>query len=466
MADPRPLPHDLSAERGVIGSLLIQNSGYAKIADILQPRMMFRDAHRKILAVCYTLCERGEAADIITVKAELERLNQLEDVGGFAYLSSLVDGIPGSWNIRYYAEIVREKHRLVCLIRDVGQPLVQAGYDASRTSDELIHDASQKLTEMAIANAPPSQSVRDMMPMLDARIEQYVERQGKISGLPSGLHEKDGNLDLYTEGWQPGHLVVIAGQTSFGKSVLALNFATAIARVQQRVVYYSFEMRKHVLLERLCASLSEVPLITIRGGRYSTNQWKQIAAAKEAIHDLSHLEIKDSGSRDMTDIERDCRAIQADRGLAAIVIDTFQLMDTTHGDGRISQLAMNSRRFQKLATELGIVIFVVSQLTLDPKDMHREPQLEDFRECKSLSHDAHIAIMLHPVHPKEARSERPVIAMKGLIRKNREGPVGTIWLDFERDFMRFVPASEPVPVPKAAKAEKAKPEPLKSPATW
>lgn len=461
MAEPRTLPHDLSAERGVIGSLLIQNSGYAKIADLLQPRMMFRDAHRKILAACYELCERGEACDLITVKAALERKGELEDVGGFAYLSSLVDGIPGSWNIRYYAEIVRDKAVGVGLIL-FGQKVIDRGYAAQLPAQEQIREAELDLGALSLTTPTQDfQNVPSMLSALNGRIAQRVERRGQISGWPTGFPE----LDLYTHGWQPGHMVVVAGQTSFGKSVFALNSSASIAKAQGRVLYYSFEMRKEALVDRLLASESGVPLSAISWGNLGKGEFEKIAAAQERLHDLRNLEIKDHGSRNITDIERECRAVKADRGLACVVLDHFQLMDA-HGEGRIQELAAISRRLQHLAVNLGLVVFVVSQLTLDPRDMKRDPELEDLRECKSLGHDAHDVVMLAPHKPAEARTETPVILMKLLIRKSREGRLGRVWLDFERDYLRFVQAEEPKPVPKAAKAEKEKPVAMKTPSTW
>lgn len=456
----RELPCNLEAERSVIGSLLIENKGYELIAGKLKPEAFFRKVHRQIYAACCRLLDAGKPLDFVALCEALGP--ELEDVGGPAYIGSMTDGVPRATNIEYYADLVIEKALAVGLIR-YGQQVVERAYADRDAVRDQIRDAELHLSVMSQATEAHSlQSVPSMLPALTARIAKRVERRGQISGWPTGFPE----LDLYTHGWQPGHLIVIGGRTSHGKSALALQFATTIARAGGRVAYFSFEMGEAAMMDRLQSALSVdeggkgVPITASHWGNYGKDEYRRVAAAQEAMHGIDNLEFSFYGSRQVVDVERQCRAVKADRGLAAAVVDHFQLIDV-EGENRTQQLALVSRRLQNLARDLDITLFVLSQLTLsDAKDGNIEPDVDHIRDCKSLGHDAHDVFMLHPHKAADARSEVPVVLMKLLIRKQREGRLGRVWLDFERDYMRFTQSAEPRPEPKAAPKE---PKPMRSP---
>lgn len=455
-----------------MGSLLIENSGYDKIASALEPRMFFREAHRTIFSVMAEMFTAGKPVDLVGVKSELERKTaksgetQLEDIGGPAYLASLVDGVPRSTNIRHYAEIVKEAWTRRKLI-DIGTGLVDTAYSGQETAQGAIRQADGQLTELATAARlsvgaePLAQSMGKLIADLDRRVSQ----RGQISGLPTICK----GLDDLTHGWQRKHMIVLAGQTSFGKSILALNVARVIAGAGHRVVYYSFEMERQELEYRLISSLTvereapglpAVALSRILWGNLTDVEYASVSGALEVMHELP-IEINDAGARSIADIRAECRQIKAERGLGAIIIDHFQLMQGVEGDNRYEQLAAASRRIKELASELDVPIFVVSQLTLSDKDANREPQLDDLRECKSLGHDANSVWMLHPYKPSEVRSETAVVPFKLLARKQRGGRLGLVTLNLERDFVRFVEADPPAKEPKPKKESKPDTEPLR-----
>lgn len=452
------LPSNLEAEKAVVGSLLIENGGFDQISSQLESKDFYRDAHRKIYGACVTLMERGTALDIRTLCEELTVRGLIEDVGGHAYVASLVDGVPRSTNIKYYAEIVREKAAQRALIK-IGDALVKSAYAGDRTARELIAATDTKLTDLAIHAKFASGAVplADDLSGLMADLDYRVQHRGQVSGLPTGYPE----LDLLTHGWQRRQMIVIAGQTSFGKSVLALNLAHAIAAAGHRVVYYSFEMERRELEYRLLSSLSDIPLTRILWGNLSDAEYTKLSTAMETMHALP-LEINDGHSRSIADVRSECRQVKADRGLAAVVLDHFQLMDGADGENRTQQLGAISRRIQGLGMELDVTTFTLSQLTLSDKDANREPHLDDLRECKSLGHDANGVHMLHPYKPSEARSDASVVPFKLICRKQRGGRLGTVPLHLERDYVRFVAGEAPRPEPKAPKAETTK----KSPPVW
>ena len=453
----RVLPHNLDAEKSVLGALLIDNTGFDQIAGWLEPAHFYRKAHRDIYAAIKDLSERGRPMDLRTVAEALITAKQFEDVGGAVYLGALVDGVPRSTNVRYYAETVREKAALRRLIK-IGTTLVDRAYEADEGPQALITQTDLALTSLATDAKWSTGAVplADGLGALSTELAKRIEHRGQIVGVSSGLP----TLDLITHGWQPRKMIVVAAQTSFGKSVFALDQARAFAQAGQRVVYYSFEMPKEDLHWRLMSSLSGVPLTQMGWGNVRGTEFAKIADAQEVMATLP-IEFNDSSSRSILDIRAECRQIKADRGLGAIFIDHFQLMDGTDGENRVQQLANISRRIQSLAQELNVPIFVLSQLTLADRDANREPHLDDLRECKSLGHDADQVVMLHPYKPTEARTDASVLPMKLLMRKHRGGRLGCVPLHLERDYVRFVEGEAPAPVPRENKPKEAKPRPLR-----
>lgn len=449
MSRERKQPHSLEAERSVLGSLLIENDGYDKISSQLETKDFFRDAHQKIFEAIGTLLGDGKPADLRLVCEELIRRRLLDDVGGATYVSELVDGVPRAVNIKYYAGIVREKSAMRRLIK-IGSRLVEQAYVGEDGPQALIQHTDVALTALSSdakwnTGAVP---ICDSMGALADELARRIERRGQINGVSSGLP----SLDLLTHGWQPRKMVVVAADTSFGKSVFAIDQAIAFARAGQRVVYYSLEMPKEDLHWRMLSSLSGIPLNQMTWGNITTDaQFRAIANAQEAMADLP-IEINDT-VRSIHDMRSECRQIKAERGLGAVVIDHFQLMDGVEGENRTQQLANISRRTQTLASELGVTLFVLSQLTLTEQTTG-EPQLGHLRECKSLGHDADQVLMLDPHDKAKARTEQPVITMKLLMRKNRGGSLGRVWVDLERDYVRFVEGSEPVRAEPVAKRPK------------
>ena len=450
----RPQPSNVEAEKAVIGALLIENDAYGAMGP-LSAQEFFRDAHRKIFDAISFLLNSGRAADLVALKNELDSRGLLEDVGGPAYVASMVDGVPRSTNVKYYAEIVREKSRLRRLCK-VGTALADAAIGANADSRELVTRTDQQLTDVAAGSriSVGPVALADGLPALMADLDRRVSRRGQIVGLPSGFP----SVDLLTHGWQRRKMIVIAGQTSFGKSVLALQCALAAARSGARIIYYSFEMERQELEYRLWSSLSEIPLTRILWGNLTETEYAALSAAMESMHGLP-LEIHDGAGRTVADAKAECRQIKADRGLDGVVFDHIQLM-TGPGDSRYEMFAGISTGIKALATELDVPIWALSQLTLGgDREANREPQLDDLRECKSIGHDADIVAMLHPYNPKEARTEAAVVPMKLLFRKQRGGRLGLVTLNLERDYVRFVEAEAPAPVVKEAKARK-------SPSKW
>jgi replicative DNA helicase len=450
----RRSPANIEAERSVIGAMLIDNAAYALIAAKLAAGDFFRDAHRKIYGAAAHLLDQGSVLDLVSLKEELDRRGLLEDVGGPAYIASMVDGVPRSTNIRYYGEIVKAKAIRRALIK-VGTRLVEDAHEGPQTERELIAATDQALAGLlpAVGSGAAVSAAASMTEMNDG-LARKIERRGQLSGVSSGWPK----VDLFTHGWQRRKMVVIAADTSFGKTVFGLQTAIAIASAGERVLYYSLEMSRQDLLWRAWSMLSEIPLTQILWGNITTpDQFAALAAAQERLAALP-LEINDGPSTSVSDMRAECRQVRSERGLGAVVLDYFQRMDIPQGDNRAQKLGEVSRQLQTLFADLEVTGFVLSQLTLD-KESTREPQLYDLRDCKSLGHDADQVWMGHPYKVAEARTDVSVVPMKWLLRKNRGGHLGLVTLNLERDYVRFAEAEPPAPVVREPKASKAKSAP-------
>lgn len=466
-ATTRETPNNPEAEKSVIGAILIDNAAYVQVSSQLETAHFFADRFRKMYECIGAIVDRGGIADIVTVKEELGRRELpsgetwLEDVGGPAYIASLVDGVPRSTHAKAYAAVVREKSTLRRLIA-LGGKLIKHGHANDADSREILAQTDLALTDIASGAklATGASPIADDLSSLMDDLDRRVSHKGQVSGLPTGYPD----LDLLTHGWQKRHMVVIAGQTSFGKSVLALNLAHAIARRGHRVVYYSYEMERKELEYRLLSSIASIPLTRILWGALSDKEYAGLSHAMEEMHALP-LEINDGASRSIADARSECRQIKADRGLAAVFFDHFQLMDGVDGENRTQQLGAVSRRIQSLGPELDVTTFALSQLTLAGAEASQEPHLEHLRECKQLGHDANQVFILHPHKMAEIRDEHQAPVMKLLCRKNRGGRLGKVWLTLERDYVRFSPTEEPKPSPKELKTP-SEPKKMRTPAQW
>lgn len=461
--DTRTLPHSLDAERSVIGALLIENKGFDLVSSYLAPKMFFREAHRKIYAACVAVLTAGQPLDLVSLKVELERRDELEDVGGYAYVASLIDGVPRSTNIRYYADVVREHAIGVGLIK-FGQKVIERGYSATQPVRSQLHTAEAEIAALATGAGIESGAVSlaDDAGALYREIERRIERRGQLLGVSSGY----GNIDLITHGLQKRKMIVVAGRTHMGKSVLALELAKAAAKSGAGwVVYYSLEMERQELQFRLLSGLSGIPLELINWGNIQSGAYGKLTNAWEELAQLPIL-INDTPSITVDDQRAELKRIKAERGLVGFVTDHVQLVDG-EGENRTQQLTEISRRTKKLTGELDCFGIVVSQLNRGDKDLMREPQPHDLRECGALEQDADVLIMLHPYDPRAAMAMPPpsIIPMKILFRKNRGGEMGVCCLDLERELVRFVEAEPPKPIPKAEPAE-AKKGRVKSPTMW
>ena len=448
MTTERTAPCNLEAERAVIGAILINNAAWYQVAT-LPASSFYRDAHRRIYRASVALCDAGTVADLVTVRDELERTDELEQVGGVAYLASMVDGVPHSTNVVHYAGIVREKAAQRRVI-EIGNGMTARGYE--ETAAEVLAWADTQLLALTgshVAGEPRTLATASMELARD--LERRMENRGAVTGITTGFE----GMDRQTLGWQRGDLIFVAARPSIGKTALVMNCATAAAKAGHRVLVFSMEMTAQQLEYRILSALSDVPLTRIFNGAVSPVEWPKITEALEAMHGLP-VEVDDTPARTMLDVRAACRQMQSDRGLGLVVIDYVQLMRGSlerKGATRNDELTEISNRLKALARELQVPVLVLSQLTrASEKRDDPRPFMSDMRDCGAFEQDADIVVLLHRKNHREGGVTECIFA------KQRNGSTGTVNLTLDRDCVRFVDGGEApaevAPAPKPVRAPK------------
>lgn len=432
VAVDRVLPHNLEAEKSVLGAILIDNGYLHQALELLRPAMFFRDAHRRIFAAMVELEDHKSAVDFTTLKNELQRKAELDEVGGPAYISALVDGLPHAVNLKYYAGIVREKYLLREIIFASNKALSSA-YEAELSSVDIL-----KSTDTALLDIQREGDRRGFVTLdrqaheLFADLEWRVENKGKLLGVDSGFR----SINDQTQGFQRGDMIVLAARPSIGKTALALNFAVAAARAGEHVAIFSLEMRRRQLEYRMLSAMSGVLATRLLTGYLTEEDYKNISEALNTFAELP-IYINDRARQTVADIRISCRRLKNEKGLGLVIIDYVQLMQGSlerRGATRNEEITDISRRLKVLADELGVPMMVLSQLK---RTGGARPTLEDLRESGSLEQDADLACLLHRKNHKESGTTN------FMLEKQRNGPTGTINLLFDRDRQRFEDAGEP-----------------------
>ncbi|MBE3035439.1 MAG: replicative DNA helicase, partial [Actinobacteria bacterium] len=438
-APARTLPHNLEAEKSVLGAILIHNEAFNHAAELIDSRDFFRDAHRRIFDKMVALSERGDAIDFVTLKEELSRSGDLEEVGGPAYIASLADGVPRSANVEYYAKIVKEKSTLRSLIHSANKILTDA-YEAEEEPDLLLDEAERAIFAIAEdrirAGFVP---LRDLVQGSFATIEKLQQHKGMVTGVPTGFVD----LDELTSGLQPSDLVLIAARPSMGKTSLVLNIAQHVGTATDMTVgFFSLEMSKEQLFMRLLTAEARIDAHRFRSGHLNEKDYGGLSHALGTLAE-ARVFIDDSASIGVLEMRAKARRLKAEHGLHLLIVDYIQLM-TGRGrfESRQAEIASISRSLKGLAKELQVPIVALSQLSRasETRADHR-PQLSDLRESGALEQDADLVMFIYREEQYRDSDGSPKEGVEGtaeiIIGKQRNGPVGTVKLAFIKEHTRF-----------------------------
>jgi replicative DNA helicase len=432
----RTLPHNLEAERSVLGSILIDNHTFNLAASVITSTVFFRDAHRRIYERMTELSERNQPIDLVTLKESLERSGELEEVGGPAYIASLVDGVPRSTNVEYYAQIVKEKATLRALIFSANKILSNA-YEADQDADLILDDAESAIFAVAEDRVKSGfVAMRELVSQSFPKIEKLFEHKSYITGVPTGFDD----IDRKTRGLQPGDLVIVAARPSMGKTSLVLNICQHVATQGMVAGFFSLEMSKEQLFMRMLASEARIDTYRLLSGQIGQKEYGQITHALERLSE-AQLFIDDTAGIGVLEMRAKARRLQAEHGLHVLAIDYVQLM-TGRGrfENRTLELASISRSLKGLAKELSVPIILLSQLSRAPEARSdKRPQLSDLRESGALEQDADVVALIFREEMYklgDEPSENDGVA-EIILAKQRNGPTGTIKLAFLREQTRF-----------------------------
>jgi replicative DNA helicase len=420
----------------VLGAILIDNATFNVVAAVLQPDAFFRDAHRRIFERMADLSERSQPIDFITLKEELARAGELDEVGGPAYLAALTDGVPRSTNAEYYAQIVKEKATLRALIFSANKILATA-YEAEQEADLILDEAESSIFAVAddrvkAGFVPMKTLVSESFP----KIEKLFTHKSHITGVATGFAD----IDRKTRGLQPGDMVIVAARPSMGKTSLVLNICQHVATHGGVAGFFSLEMSKESLFMRMLASEARIDMHRLMSGQIGQREYGQITEALESLSE-AQLFIDDTAGISVLEMRAKARRLKAEHGLNLLAIDYVQLM-TGRGrfENRTLELASISRSLKGLAKELGVPIIVLSQLSrASEARSDKRPQLSDLRESGALEQDADlVALIFREEMYKlgDEPSESDGIA-EIIIAKQRNGPTGTVKLAFLREQTRF-----------------------------
>ena len=442
--EERVPPQNIEAEQSVLGAMLIDKEAIAKATEILSAEDFYREAHRVIFSAMLEIYNKNEAVDMITVTDILRRDNKLEDVGGIAYITSLANVVLTAANVKYHAEIVAEKSVLRQLVK-VSTEIAAMGYEANDEVGVLLDTAESRILEISNrkkrADFTPISAV-----LMDSvqNIEKLLNNKGGLTGIPTGFND----LDKLTSGLHPSDFIILAARPSMGKTALALNIVQNVAlRAHKRVggdprsvAFFSLEMSKEQLVNRMLCAEANIDSQRLRIGEMNDKDWDALWAACDTMS-KAKIYIDDTAGITVMDMRSRARRLKAEHGLDLIVVDYLQLMQgsgkrNTSGD-RQQEVSEISRSLKALARELDVPVLALSQLSrgVEARQVKR-PMLSDLRESGSLEQDADIVAFLYREDYYNPETENKHTEL--IIAKHRNGPVDTVNLFFHKQFTKFV----------------------------
>jgi len=445
-------PHDIDAEMCVLGCILLSSEAYDEAIQRLKKECFYVDRHRKIFEVVHVMYEGGcRAIDVVTLAHELRKRDELEEVGGPAYLNTIMAAVPHAAHADHYAKIVREKWLLRSLIDACTDSLREAYHGAGEVED-MVAMAEKRVFDI-VEHQETLDSI-DLDSILKATFDRIFERMdqdGNITGMHTGFH----GLDEFTSGFQPEELIVLAARPAMGKTALVCNFALAIAKQfevikgnetrPRGILLFSLEQSKLELAERLLSIQAKVGGQKLRQGDLDEFEQSTLMEASNEMREFK-IFVDDKAGRTMSQISAIARRLKRRDSLDMVVIDYLQLIETEDKNmPREQQISSITRRLKFLAKDLKIPVIALAQLNRGVEQREdKRPKLSDLRESGAIEQDADIVMFLHrpeAYNPEDRPGEADLI-----IAKNRHGSIGTVNLVWIKEMLKFgdrssIPAS-------------------------
>jgi len=432
-------PQNIEAEQAVLGAILQDNEMLPRVVEIVRERDFYRESHRKVYRVILELFERNEPADPIILTSLLRDKNQLDDIGGPAFLASLIENVPTAANVEYHARIVKEKAILRRIISDATE-IVTRGFQNSGDIDEYLDYTQQVLLQITEQRIRPSfYPIKELIKSGFAYIEKLYDRKENITGVPTGLDE----FDKLTAGMQRSDLVIIAGRPGMGKTTFALNVALyAAARAQVPVAFFSLEMSKEQLAIRMLCSEARVDSSLVRVGKLGERDWPRLTTAAGIISEAP-IYVDDTPNLTCMELRAKARRLRAERELGLIIVDYLQIMKGLgRNENRQQEISEITRSLKGLARELDVPLMALSQLNRAPEGRQdKRPMLADLRESGAIEQDADVVCLIYRPELYGIKEDKDGVSLKNItmidIAKQRNGPIGEFRLTFNKESTRF-----------------------------
>jgi len=428
-------PHNNDAEQSVLGSILLKDSAFTAVMDILSPEDFYRKAHRMIFETMIDLFQKSEPHDLVTVTNLLNDKNCLEEVGGPTYLASLTSIVPVTSNIIAYARIIRQKAVLRNLIT-VNSDIANRCFEEQGDIDLLVDDAEQAIFDIAGKKSGSSfTALKNIIPGCFETVEQLYKRKELITGVPTGYTD----IDKMTAGLQPSDLIILAGRPSMGKTAFAMNIAQHAALMEKTgVAIFSLEMSKEQLTMRLLSSVGHIDSQRIRTGKLQTEDWPRLTRAVGMLSDAPMF-IDDTPAISVLEMRSKIRRLAAQHDIGLVLVDYLQLMRGRAVENRTQEISEISRSLKALAKEHKVPVLALSQLNRGLESRtDKRPMMSDLRESGAIEQDADVICFIYRDEVYNKSEDNPNRGTAEIIiGKQRNGPTGVAQLFFKKEYTMF-----------------------------
>ena len=427
-------PHSVESEQSILGSILLDKEAIITVTETIKPEDFYKEAHKIIYECMMKLNNKNEPIDLITLTEELKKQGYLEDIGGISYITSLSTIVPTTSNVKYYADIVKEKSVLRKLIR-VSNDILNLGYDSSIKVEDILEKAEKQIFDISQEKSSEDfQTINSVLMDTYDMIEKLYTNKQDITGITTGFED----LNKKTNGLQRTDLILVAARPAMGKTAFSLNLVqNAALKGNASVAVFSLEMSKEQLVQRMLSAQSHVELKKIKTGNLDENDWPRIIDAMSVLSN-ANIYIDDTPGIKIGELRSKCRKLKIEKGLDLILIDYLQLMEGDGGnESRQQEISKISRSLKIIAKELNCPVVALSQLSRAPEQRsdHR-PMLADLRESGAIEQDADIVMFLYRDEYYHPDSERKNIG-EIIIAKNRHGETGSVELVWLGEIQKF-----------------------------
>ena len=428
-------PSDLEAERSVLGAVLIDPSAITLVAEFLKPEHFYDPNHQLIFTAMLSLFEKQQPIDIVTLINQLKTDGNLKKIGGKGYLSDLINTVPTSANIEKYGLIVKDHYTKRKLI-EISSRMVERAFDDQTEVKKLLDEIETEVFALSREHLHRDFiQLREILAESYERLEKLMKSGSGFRGLPSGFEE----LDKKLAGFQESNLIILAARPALGKTSFALNITANIAiKNKQPVGFFSLEMSKEELVDRLLVGTADIDAWRLKTGKLSDDDYQKITEAMGELSDAP-IFIDDTPGISILEMRAKARKLKAQNDLKLLIVDYLQLADAGRRfDSRVQEVSFISQGLKNLARELRIPVLAISQLSRAVEQRGtKKPQLSDLRESGSIEQDADIVLFLYQEEEAEDLLDQNKRLVKVLIAKHRNGPTGEIDLMFRGDRVKF-----------------------------